>query len=149
MDQEGLPYEAAALTLLGHAAAGSMRDSLSLLDQAIAYGSGKVEEVGVRAMLGAIDQTSAAYPEALANNDGNALLAEADRMAERSIGFEAALRDPASLIHRIAWRKSPGGNCGNGGCSCLTDLAARFSARRSTAVLPDSVAWPARLALAR
>ena len=89
LDQESLPYESAALSLLGHAAAGSMRDSLSLLDQAIAYGSGKVDEAGVRAMLGAIDQTFLLrILEALANSDGNALLAEVDRMAERSIELQ-------------------------------------------------------------
>ena len=155
LDQEGLPYEAAALTLLGHAAAGSMRDSLSLLDQAIAYGSGKVEEVGVRAMLGAIDQTYLLrILEALANNDGNALLAEADRMAERSIGFEAALQDLASLMHRIALAQvAPAAIAAMVDAPALTDLAARFSAeevqlyyqialhgRRDLALAPDEYA---------
>ena len=155
LDQEGLPYEAAALTLLGHAAAGSMRDSLSLLDQAIAYGSGKVEEAGVRAMLGAIDQTYLLrILEALANNDGGALLAEADRMAERSIGFEAALQDLASLLHRIALAQvAPAAIAAMVDAPALTDLAARFSAeevqlyyqialhgRRDLALAPDEYA---------
>ena len=155
LDQEGLPYEAAALTLLGHAAAGSMRDSLSLLDQAIAYGSGKVEEAGVRAMLGAIDQTYLLrILEALANNDGGALLAEADRMAERSIGFEAALQDLASLLHRIALAQvAPAAVAAMVDAPALTDLAARFSAeevqlyyqialhgRRDLALAPDEYA---------
>ncbi len=103
LHQENIPFEPAALALLGHAAAGSMRDSLSLLDQAIAYGSGKVEEAGVRAMLGAIDQTYLLnLLDALVAGDGAALLMEIDRMAERSIGFEAALQDLSALLHRIA-----------------------------------------------
>ncbi len=155
LDQEELPYESAALTLLGHAAAGSMRDSLSLLDQAIAYGSGKVEEAGVRAMLGAIDQTYLLrILEALANNDGNALLTEADRMAERSIGFEAALQDLASLLHRIALAQvAPAAIAAMVDAPALTDLAARLSAeevqlyyqialhgRRDLALAPDEYA---------
>lgn len=155
LDQEDLPYEPAALTLLGHAAAGSMRDSLSLLDQAIAYGSGKVEEAGVRAMLGAIDQTYLIrILEALAANDGEALLAEADRMAERSVGFEAALQDLASLLHRIALAQiTPAAIAQMVDASNLSALAARFSAeevqlyyqialhgRRDLSLAPDEYA---------
>ena len=155
LDQESLPYESAALSLLGHAAAGSMRDSLSLLDQAIAYGSGKVDEAGVRAMLGAIDQTFLLrILEALANSDGNALLAEVDRMAERSIGFEAALQDLASLLHRIALAQiTPAAITAMVDAPALTELAARFSAeevqlyyqialhgRRDLALAPDEYA---------
>ena len=155
LDQEDLPYEPAALTLLGHAAAGSMRDSLSLLDQAIAYGSGKVEEAGVRAMLGAIDQTYLIrILEALAANDGEALLAEADRMAERSVGFEAALQDLASLLHRIALAQiTPAAIAQMVDASNLSTLAARFSAeevqlyyqialhgRRDLSLAPDEYA---------
>ncbi len=103
LDQEQIPYEPAALLLLGHAAAGSMRDSLSLLDQAIAYGAGRVEEAGVRAMLGAIDQTYLyALLDALAARDGQALIAQADAMAKRSIAFDAALQDLSAVLQRIA-----------------------------------------------
>ena len=56
LETEQVPYEPGALTLLGRAANGSMRDALSLLDQAIAYGLGEVQEAGVRAMLGAVDR---------------------------------------------------------------------------------------------
>ena len=56
LDVEGIAYETPALALLGRAAAGSMRDAQSLLDQAIAYGLGEVKEDGVRAMLGAVDK---------------------------------------------------------------------------------------------
>ncbi|MBB5019611.1 DNA polymerase-3 subunit gamma/tau [Chitinivorax tropicus] len=103
LGQEQIPFEAGALALLGHAAAGSMRDSLSLLDQAIAYGAGKVEEAGVRAMLGAIDQSYLFNVlSALAERDGPAVLAQADAMAKRSIAFDAALQELAALLQRVA-----------------------------------------------
>jgi DNA polymerase-3 subunit gamma/tau len=103
LEAEGLPFEPAALALLARAAQGSLRDSLSLLDQAIAHGAGRVEETAVRAMLGAVDQTYLhAILRALAAGDAAALIAEADRMAARSLSFEGALQDLGSLLHRLA-----------------------------------------------
>lgn len=103
LDAESVPSETAALTLLARAAQGSMRDSLSLLDQAIAHGGGKVEESAVRAMLGAVDQTYLhAILRALAAGDGTGLIAEAERMAARSLSFEGALQDMGTLLHRLA-----------------------------------------------
>jgi DNA polymerase III subunit gamma/tau len=103
LDAESVPSETAALTLLARAAQGSMRDSLSLLDQAIAHGGGKVEESAVRAMLGAVDQTYLhAILRALAAGDGAGLIAEAERMAARSLPFEGALQDMGTLLHRLA-----------------------------------------------
>jgi DNA polymerase III subunit gamma/tau len=103
LEQEGIPAEQGALALLSRVAAGSMRDALSLLDQAIAYGQGKVEEDMVRAMLGAIDQ-SYLYNllDALRVRDGAALLGIADQMQGRSMDFEGALQELATLLHRIA-----------------------------------------------
>lgn len=103
LGQEGIQYESSALHLIARAADGSMRDALSLTDQAIAYGSQTVNEAEVRAMLGAIDQ-SYLYQllEALLAGDGPALLAQAKMMDERSIAFEAALNDFAQLLHQIA-----------------------------------------------
>lgn len=103
LGQEGIPYESTALHLIARAADGSMRDALSLTDQAIAYGSQSVNEAEVRAMLGAIDQ-SYLYQllEALLAGDGAALLAQAKMMDERSIAFEAALNDFAQVLHQIA-----------------------------------------------
>jgi DNA polymerase-3 subunit gamma/tau len=100
---EKIASEAPALALLARAAHGSMRDALSLLDQAIAYGGGEVREIAVRAMLGAVD-TEYVYriADALDAADGVALLAEADAMAERSVSFASALDELASLYHRIA-----------------------------------------------
>src|SRR5688572_30539823 len=103
LEAEGLPSEPAALALIARAAQGSLRDALSLLDQAIAHGGGKVEAAATRAMLGAVDQTYLhAILHALAAGDGAALIAEADRMGERSLSFEMALQDLGTLIHRIA-----------------------------------------------
>ena len=103
LQQEGVFAEPAALALLSHAAQGSMRDALSLLDQAIAHGAGRVVEEAVREMLGVVDR---AYLNgllaALAQGDGAGLLEQADRMAERALSFDAALQDLATLLNRIA-----------------------------------------------
>ena len=101
--QENIAYESAALHLISRAAAGSMRDALSLTDQAIAYGGQTVNETEVRAMLGAIDQ-SYLYQliDALVANDGPSLIAQAKVMEERSLSFEVAFNDLAQLLHQIA-----------------------------------------------
>jgi DNA polymerase-3 subunit gamma/tau len=92
-----------ALTLVARAAHGSLRDSLSLLDQAIAHGGGRVEHQSVRAMLGSVEQDYLRdILKALQQHDGGALMAVADRMAERSLSFEIALQDLATLLHRVA-----------------------------------------------
>ncbi len=103
LDAETVAFEPQALALIARAALGSMRDALSLLDQAIMHGGGKVEEASVRAMLGAVDQTYLyAILKALAGHDGQGLVAEAERMASRSLSFEGALQDLGSLLHRLA-----------------------------------------------
>ena len=92
-----------ALMGLARAARGSMRDALSLLDQAIAFSGGKVDAQAVDQMLGAIDSSLLVkLLEALADRDAARLLALADAMAERSLSFGQALRDLGSLLHRIA-----------------------------------------------
>jgi DNA polymerase-3 subunit gamma/tau len=103
LEAENVPYEESALAMLGKAAEGSVRDSLSLLDQAIAYGGGSVNADGVSGMLGALDQGYLfALLERLARRDAHGIMQEVDRMAERSLSFDMALRDLASLLHRIA-----------------------------------------------
>ena len=100
---EEIANDRPALALIARAAQGSMRDALSLLDQAIAYGSGEVREPAVREMLGAVD-TEHVYRivDALYASDGPALLAEADAIAARSIAYASALDELASLFHRVA-----------------------------------------------
>jgi len=103
LEQENIPFEMGALNLVARAAQGSMRDALSLMDQAIAYSSGKVDEALVRTMLGAIDQGYLFdLLQFLKTGDGAGLLRIADDMALRSIAFEPALQDLATLLHRIA-----------------------------------------------
>ncbi len=103
LDQEKIAFESGALTLVARAAQGSMRDALSLMDQAIAFSAGKIEEDTMRAMLGAIDQGYLfELLTALHEKHGAELLAVADNMATRSVAFDVALQDMASLLHRIA-----------------------------------------------
>lgn len=101
--KESIPFEATGVQLIGHAANGSMRDALSLTDQAIAYGNQSVNESDVRSMLGAIDQRYLFdIIQSLMDEDGETLLAKATEMDARSISFEAALTDLAKLLHQIA-----------------------------------------------
>ena len=100
---EDIAFDDAALALIAHSARGSMRDALSVLDQAIAYGAGEVREAVVRTMLGAVDaEYGYRIADALLAGDGKALLAEAAALAERSLSLPAALDELASLFHRIA-----------------------------------------------
>jgi len=102
LEAEGLPCEPAALNLLARSAAGSMRDALSLLDQAIAHGAGRVEEAQVRDMLGTVDLDYLfALLDALLAGDAVALLGVADDMGGRSLSFAVALQELASLLTRI------------------------------------------------
>ncbi len=103
LDQEMVSFEEPALWLLGRAADGSMRDALSLTDQAISFGSGKVLESDVRAMLGSIDQ-SVVYVllDALAELDGAALLHAVARIAEQATDFGAVLEALLGALHRVA-----------------------------------------------
>ncbi len=103
LHDEGIAGEVHALQRIARAARGSMRDALSLLDQAIAYSGGRVEDEMVRNMLGAIDQDYLyAILDALAAKDGVRLMAVAESMEARSLEFEVALQDLGALLHRIA-----------------------------------------------
>ena len=103
LTQENVPFDPTALRQLARAANGSMRDSLSLLDQAIAHGAGEVRENGVRDMLGTVgDDYLFALLDGLAAFDIHALIGVADQMATRSLSFEAALQELATQFHRIA-----------------------------------------------
>jgi len=100
---EGIAFEDAGVALIARAAGGSLRDGLSLLDQAIAYGNGDVRESVVRTMLGAVDRDYVyRIVDALVAADGPALLAESDALAGRGLAAASALEELASLFHRIA-----------------------------------------------
>src|SRR5471032_2602526 len=103
LGQEGIAFEQPALRLLAQGAHGSMRDALSLTDQAIAYAAGEVTLDAVQGMLGALDQSYLIrLLDALAAQDGADLLAVADEMAARSLSYNGALQDLGTLLHRIA-----------------------------------------------
>lgn len=103
LGQEGIDFEQPALRLLAQGAHGSMRDALSLTDQAIAYAAGAVTLDAVQGMLGALDQSYLVrLLDALEQQDGADLLAVADEMASRSLSYNGALQDLGTLLHRIA-----------------------------------------------
>src|ERR1700741_4577801 len=107
LQKENISFEPAALALLARAAAGSMRDALSLLDQAIAHGGGKVGAAAVGDMLGTIDQSHLArLLEAVAGGDAPGAVKIADEMQARSLSFDAALADLASLLLQVALAQS-------------------------------------------
>ena len=104
---EKIVYEPAALALLGRAAQGSMRDALSLLDQAIAMGSGSVKETDVRDMIGAVDKRYLyELLTFLMEQDGTQLMQKAQEMASNAVGFDSALNDLAMLLQRLALLKT-------------------------------------------
>ena len=103
LGQENIPFELPALRMLGQAASGSMRDALSLTDQAIAYSAGDLTEVSVRGMLGTIDQKHLIrLLDALRAGQAGAVLEIADELATRGLSYRAALADLAILLSRIA-----------------------------------------------
>jgi len=107
LGQEGVTFEQPALRLLAQGAHGSMRDALSLTDQAIAYAAGAVTLDAVQGMLGALDQSYLVrLLDALALENGADLLAVADEMASRSLSYNGALQDLGTLLHRIALAQS-------------------------------------------
>ncbi|MGE5155184.1 MAG: DNA polymerase III subunit gamma/tau [Bdellovibrio bacteriovorus] len=110
LEIEGLDHEPAALGLLARAADGSMRDGLSLLDQAIAFGGGRVTEAEVRAMLGSLSgDLSFGLIAALAEGDAPGLLAEVERIASLTPDFGELLKELIGLLHRIAlFQQVPG-----------------------------------------
>ena len=103
LSQEHVPFEPGALRLLARAARGSMRDGLSLTDQAIAYGGGQLDEAVVRQMLGSVDrQHVLAILEAVANGDGPALIEAGDNLRRLGLSAQGTLDDLASALQNIA-----------------------------------------------
>lgn len=103
LDAEGIAHDAASIKLLARAADGSMRDGLSLLDQAIAYGGGQVNEAEVRTMLGTIDQNFIEnILQGLEAGDVGGLLKAVSEATEFGLDYEAVLKDLLLSLHRIA-----------------------------------------------
>jgi DNA polymerase III subunit gamma/tau len=100
---ENIPFDAPALRLIGEAAQGSMRDALSIADQAIAFGHGKVEEQQVRQMLGNVDRDFVwRVLDAVIARDAQALNAEVERCFEQALAADDALAQLARALHRVA-----------------------------------------------
>ncbi len=103
LSAEQISADQAALKLLAHAAKGSMRDALSLLDQAVAFCNNCVEEASTRAMLGVVDQDYLfELLRALALKNGTKLLAIADELEVAGMSFDPVLQDMAAWLHQIA-----------------------------------------------
>lgn len=131
LEQEGVSAEESALWLLARAADGSMRDALSLTDQAIAFGSGQVRNADVRVMLGAIDQELLfSLVAALADADAGALLNRVGQLSEYGADFTRILDEVLALLHRIAVAQvvPAAADAGHGDAEHVKDLAGRLTA---------------------
>ncbi len=103
LQAEGVPADAGSLRLLSRAARGSMRDALSLADQAIAYGGGQLDEAGVRTMLGSVDRQHAQrLVQALALRDGAEVLATVDELRRNGLSPAGTLEEMAMLLQQMA-----------------------------------------------
>ncbi|MCX7564188.1 DNA polymerase III subunit gamma/tau [Xanthomonadaceae bacterium XH05] len=106
LDAEAIPAEDAAIAQLAHAADGSLRDGLSLLDQALAFGGGALNDTDVRSMLGSVDRAQiAGLLDALAAGDGARLMQVATHIAGFSPDFSAVLDALAYALHRVQLRQ--------------------------------------------
>ncbi|GAB2716665.1 DNA polymerase III subunit gamma/tau [Halomonas garicola] len=131
LGEEGIAFEESALWLLGKAAEGSMRDAMSLTDQAIAFGQGVVHHADVAAMLGTLDHRHVlALVETLAEVDVARLLEEVARLAEQGPDFAAVLDDVTAILHRLAVAQMvpDAVDSGHGDRETVLALAARFTA---------------------
>ena len=144
---EGLEAESASTELLARAADGSMRDALSLLDQLIAFGAGKLTEQNARAMLGTVDRAhTVRLLEQIAAADAAGLMKTVSALDEYAPDYAAALDELATLIQKVALRQAiPGYEAGESFATDTLDaLAAAIPARGSAALLPARHRWPPR-----
>ncbi|MBU2875222.1 DNA polymerase III subunit gamma/tau [Marinobacter salexigens] len=151
---ESIPFEEPALWLLARAADGSMRDALSLTDQAIAFGNQKLSASDVSSMLGTIDQRDIErIVNALVERDGPALLAEISRISDFAPDYSIILADLLSLFHRVTMEQVVPGSADNalGDAAQVQSLARTLSAedaqlfyqaaligRKDLAITPDA-----------
>ena len=109
--EEGVEYESAALQLIARGAAGSMRDALSLTDQAIAFSGNHISVQAMQDMLGTIDQSYLVnLLNALLAGDASGVVSLADAIADRGFSYEGALADLAALLSRIAMEQRLAGS---------------------------------------
>jgi DNA polymerase-3 subunit gamma/tau len=154
LTQESIPFEEPVLWLLARAADGSMRDALSLTDQAIAFGNQTLNSSDVSNMLGTIDQGDIArLVDALVAEDGPALLSEIQRISDFAPDYSIILADLLSLFHRVTMEQVVPGSADNslGDATMVQSLARQVSAedaqlfyqaalmgRKDLAVTPDA-----------
>ena len=154
LEAESVPFEEPALALIAKAAGGSVRDSLSLTDQSIAFGSGRVTTEQVSRMLGAVG-TDLVWPllERIADGDGPGALAAAARIGERGLSCDQALQDLAAILHRTALAQTGVAEEGDPDAPRIGELAGRLDAaqvqvmyqvailaRRDLSLAPDEMA---------
>jgi DNA polymerase-3 subunit gamma/tau len=126
---EGLVFDAAGLKAIARAASGSMRDALSLLDQSIAFGGGKVEGGVVAAMLGSIDRGHVLrLLAALAKQDGAAMLAEVEKLDESAPDYAAVLDELLEALQRVAVLQLVGGRSDDEELAAVAPFVSQFSA---------------------
>ena len=131
---EQVAAEPAALRLLARGARGSMRDALSLTDQAIAFGSGRIEEASVRQMLGSVDRSHVTrLIDALARGDGRSVVETAEALRLHGLSAAAALEDMSSLLQRMAVLQAVPGHRQAG----EDDLEAQETVRLAALMPPD------------
>jgi DNA polymerase-3 subunit gamma/tau len=128
---EGVSTEPAALPLIARAADGSLRDALSLLDQALVFGGGRVGEADVRSMLGTIDRTHVArLAESVASGDAAAVLETIQSLDDQAPDYEQVLVELASLLQRVALEQVVAGSATESGHDpqVVARLAAQMAA---------------------
>ena len=132
LGQENIAFETVGLDLLARAANGSMRDALSLLDQAIALGSGQVQEATVRQMLGVVDrQFVYRLLETLAAGDAQALMQQVQKILAEGAGFGQVLQELALVLQQLALvQMLPSAADGLQDAPILQALAQRLSAEQ-------------------
>ena len=109
LDVEQVGAEAQALRLLARAARGSMRDALSLTDQAIAFGSGQLQEVTVRQMLGSVDRSYVfRLIEALAAGDGKTVVETSEALRLNGLSAASTLEEMSTVLQRMAVAQAVG-----------------------------------------
>ena len=151
---EKIPFEEAALHALGRAAGGSLRDSLSLLDQAIAHGGGQVRASDVADMLGTLGN-DLLWPliDRIVEGNGAGVVAEIERISQRSLSFDSALEEIAANLHRVALAQAGADSPDEPDAERVSAMAQRLGAdrvqvmyqvallgRRDLALAPDEYA---------
>ena len=106
LTKEKIKFDLDAINIIAKAASGSMRDALSILDQAIAYNQDKIEVDKINQMLGTIsNEILIRLLDAIAKQDGAGLIGLTKEMNEKNISFESSLEDLARLIHELSLAK--------------------------------------------